>query len=248
MNCELCGRWMHGYLDNELDTVTATLVAGHLAQCAACRRHYNEAERLIAGVKEHAPYFDAPALLADEVFARVRAEAPASGRLRDKLRNWLVPSFSSLAIAASLALYIVHPAADELWVDEAVSSHVRSLMVGHLNDVASSDKHTVKPWFTGKLDFAPPVTDFAAQGYALQGGRLDYLQHQTAAALSYQHGKHVINAFILPSAEADSSPQQLTRRGYNIIAWRQGHMRFILVSDLNMTELAGLGQLVQKGM
>jgi anti-sigma factor RsiW len=127
-----------------------------------------------------------------------------------------------------------------------VSDHVRSLMAGHLNDVASSDKHTVKPWFTGKIDFSPPVYDFAEQGYPLIGGRLDYLENQTAAALSYRHNKHIINAFILPTMEGDSAPQSLSRRGYNIVSWRQNHMRFIAVSDLNKAELETFGQLVQK--
>jgi anti-sigma factor RsiW len=129
-----------------------------------------------------------------------------------------------------------------------VSSHVRSLMGEHLMDVASSDKHTVKPWFTGKLDFSPPVYDFAAQGFPLLGGRLDYLQHQTAAALSYRHDKHIINTFIVPTSEADSPALTESRRGYNIVTWRQNHMRFIVVSDMDKGELEAFSQLTQKGM
>lgn len=120
-------------------------------------------------------------------------------------------------------------------------------MAEHLNDVASSDRHTVKPWFTGKLDFSPPVYDFMSQGYPLLGGRLDYLQHQNAAALTYRHNKHIINAFILPAEEVDASPQSRSERGYNVIYWKQEHMHFIIVSDLNMAELMTLSQLMQKG-
>jgi len=145
-------------------------------------------------------------------------------------------------------LYLAAPSAERPWLDEAVSSHVRSLMVDHLNDVVSSDRHTVKPWFTGKLDFAPPVFDFSQQGYPLLGGRLDYLQQQSAAALTYGHGRHVINLFILPTTQADGAAQNLSLRGYNLVAWRRNHLRFILVSDLEQGELAALGQLIQKGL
>jgi len=106
----------------------------------------------------------------------------------------------------------------------------------------------VKPWFTGKLDFAPPVFDYAAQGYPLLGGRLDYLQHQTAAALAYRHAKHTINLFILPTAEADRARESLSLRGYNVVSWRRDHLRFILVSDLEKGELEAFGQLIEKGV
>jgi anti-sigma factor RsiW len=161
--------------------------------------------------------------------------------------NWFAPAFSLAALALAVMLYVDIPENQNPWLDEAVSGHVRSLMAEHLNDVISSDRHTVKPWFIGKIDFAPPVYDFTAQGYPLLGGRLDYLEHQTAAVLTYRRNKHIINTFILPTDETDSAPQNATDRGYNIVYWRQNHMRFILVSDLNKDELSALGQLMQKG-
>lgn len=132
-------------------------------------------------------------------------------------------------------------------MDEAVSSHVRSLMGEHLNDVVSSDRHTVKPWFTGKLDFSPPVFDYSAQGFSLLGGRLDYLQHQATAALSYRRARHIINVFILLSPEPDTPRRSQTIRGFNVVSWQANHMRFVLVSDAEKSELEALSQLLKGG-
>jgi len=252
MNCNICHELLHGYLDNELDTATAMRVAEHLMRCTDCKRRYEEMKVLMVGVKEHAPYYEAPASLARNIFSTLQSQTtPADsqwGKIRSASQSWLAPTFSAAALAASLLLYVATPSGEDVWVDEAVSDHVRSLMVEHLNDVASSDKHTVKPWFAGKLDFSPPVYDLSAQGYPLLGGRLDYLQHQTTAALSYGRNKHIINLFVLPTIEADHAPQSLSKRGYNIVSWRQNHMRFVAVSDLNKSELEIFSQLVQKGM
>lgn len=251
MNCTVCHELIHGYLDNELDTATATNVAEHLAVCADCQRLHDEARLLIASVKEHALYYPAPEALTQAVFSGSTSWAPAVRRfwqvLRDAPQQWLVPAFSATALAVALALYVATPSSEQPWMDEAVSSHVRSLMADHLNDVASSDRHTVKPWFTGKLDFSPPVFDYSAQGFPLLGGRLDYLQHQTTAALSYGRAKHIINLFILPTSETDTPRQLQSIRGYNIVTWQQNHMRFILVSDLEKSELEAFSQLVEKG-
>jgi anti-sigma factor RsiW len=251
LTCSHCHELIHGYLDNELDTTTAATVAEHLASCADCQRLHDEAQLLIASVKTQATYYAAPDALTRSVFANLQSPKPSASSLWDLLRNpartWLAPAFSTIALALALVLYVATPSSEQPWMDEAVSSHVRSLMAEHLNDVASSDRHTVKPWFTGKLDFSPPVYDYSAQGYPLLGGRLDYLQHQTTAALSYGHAKHIINVFILPTSEPDKPRQHLSLRGYNIVSWQQNHMRFIVVSDLEKSELEAFSQLVEKG-
>jgi anti-sigma factor RsiW len=251
LNCTHCHELIHGYLDNELDTATAATVAEHLSGCADCKRLHDEAKLLIASVKAQAPYYPAPDALTRSVFATIPSQTSSAKRFWDLLRNpsrhWLAPAFSAIALAMALVLYIATPSSEQPWMEEAVSSHVRSLMAEHLNDVASSDRHTVKPWFTGKLDFSPPVFDYSAQGYPLLGGRLDYLQHQTTAALSYGRAKHIINLFILPTTETDKPRQHLSIRGYNIVSWQQNHMRFIVVSDLEKTELEAFSQLVEKG-
>ncbi len=247
LNCTHCHELIHGYLDNELDTAMAASVAEHLSNCADCKRLHDEAKLLIASVKTRATYYTAPDALTRSVFANLQPSTPSASSVWEVLRKWLAPAFSAIALAMALVLYVATPSSEQPWMEEAVSSHVRSLMAEHLNDVASSDRHTVKPWFTGKLDFSPPVFDYSAQGYPLLGGRLDYLQHQTTAALSYGHAKHIINVFILPTTETDKPRQHLSIRGYNIVSWQQNHMRFIVVSDLEKTELEAFSQLVEKG-
>ena len=240
-DCTVCQTLVHGYLDKELDPETAANVAGHLAECAACARLHDQAQLLKVSVQHKAPYYAAPASLVARVLA---PEAPAPGAL-ERWRKWFAPAFSAAALALAMVLYVATPGSEQPLMDEAVSSHVRSLMGEHLNDVVSSDRHTVKPWFTGKLDFSPPVFDYAAQGFPLLGGRLDYLQHQTTAALSYGHGKHIINVFILPTSEADKAVQSQSLRGFNVVSWQASYMRFVLVSDAEKAELQALGQLLR---
>jgi len=241
LDCTVCLTQMHGYLDQELDPTTAAKVAGHLAECADCARLHDQAKRLKAGVKQSAAYYPAPASLTALVFP---AQPPKPG-FAQRWRAWFAPAFSAAALALAMVLYVATPGAQAPLMDEAVSSHVRSLMGEHLNDVVSSDRHTVKPWFSGKLDFSPPVFDYAAQGFPLLGGRLDYLQHQTTAALSYGRNKHIINVFILPTPEADQARQSQTIRGFNVVSWQASHMRFVLVSDVEKGELEAFSQLLQ---
>lgn len=242
-DCTVCQTLIHGYLDQELDPPTTANVAGHLAECVDCARLHDQARRLKVSVKRQVPYYPAPKALTESVLAAV---APRTSAV-ERWRTWLAPVFSAAALALAVVLYVATPGSDQPLMDEAVSSHVRSLMGEHLNDVVSSDRHTVKPWFTGKLDFAPPVFDYAAQGFPLLGGRLDYLQHQTTAALSYGRAKHIINVFILPTPEADKPPQSQSIRGFNVVSWQTGHMRFVLVSDLEKSELEAFSQLLRNG-
>ncbi|KAA0994989.1 anti-sigma factor [Pseudomonas sp. ANT_J12] len=243
LDCTACQTLIQGYLDKELDSAMTAKVAGHLASCAECVRLLDEARLLMVSVKRHAPYYTAPASLSASVFAPV---APRISMI-ERWRNWLAPAFSAAALALAVVLFVATPGSEQPLMDEAVSSHVRSLMGEHLNDVVSSDRHTVKPWFTGKLDFSPPVFDYTAQGFPLLGGRLDYLQHQTTAALSYGRAKHIINVFILPTTEADKPPQTRSIRGFNVVSWEENHMRFVMVSDVEKGELEALGQLLRNG-
>lgn len=243
LDCTACQTLIHGYLDNELDPAMTANVAGHLASCAECVRLLDEARLLMASVKRHVPYYAAPASLTASVFA---TGAPRSSVV-ERWRTWFAPAFSAAALAFAAVLFVATPGSEQPLMDEAVSSHVRSLMGEHLNDVVSSDRHTVKPWFTGKLDFSPPVFDYTAQGFPLLGGRLDYLQHQTAAALSYGRAKHIINVFILPTTDADKPPQTRSIRGFNVVSWEENHMRFVMVSDVEKGELEALSQLFRKG-
>ena len=155
------------------------------------------------------------------------------------------------ALAAVIALSIVpllrRPLTTDLLVDEIVSGHVRSLMADHLTDVASSDKHTVKPWFDGKLDFSPAVVDLADHGFPLVGGRLDYLRNRSVAALVYARQKHFINLFVWPSTrDGGVGEPKLSRHGFNVIHWKASEMTYWAVSDLNPAELEEFAGLIRE--
>jgi anti-sigma factor RsiW len=209
-------------------------------------------EQLQRAVNGRLPYFQAPDGLED----RIRAQLRLRERVQDvsSKRHWR--AWGGWAIAAAVAIFLVlsavlfervtRPAISELLAEEVVSDHVRSLMASHLTDVISSDQHTVKPWFTGKLDFAPVVKDLSANGFQLIGGRLDYLSDHPVAALVYKRRQHTINLFIWPSAEADSSRRTITKRGYNVAHWTHGHMNYWAVSDLNAAELNEFANDLQK--
>ncbi|HMA33788.1 MAG TPA: zf-HC2 domain-containing protein, partial [Chloroflexia bacterium] len=186
MSCAETQTLIHGYLDGEVDLVHALEIEQHLQDCAACTQVYRNQQALQAAIRGSALYFPAPPDLASRIQTAVRQAGPAPAP-RSRVLPWRLLSFVAVAAVLVLALggllrSLTLPAAADPLAQEVVASHVRSLMAGHLADVASTDQHTVKPWFDGKIDFAPPVTDFAAQGFPLTGGRLDYLDNRPVAA------------------------------------------------------------------
>ena len=190
-------------------------------------------------------FYRAPA----DLRARIRGEMheakhPKDDRVRPAARLFYVAI--GLAWAASLLVvsrFSTLETRESPLVEEVIASHVRSMMAEHLTDVASSDRHTVKPWFSGKLDFAPQVADLAADGFPLVGGRLDYIANRPVAALVYQRQQHVINLFTWPSAESTArAPRLITHQGYQIFEWVKGGMQYWLISDLNAAELQTLAQ------
>ncbi len=196
-----------------------------------------EDEPLIA---RDATYHRAPEALRARVRASVRAQARAQSR--PMLWRWggMAAAFAAtIAVTWNLALLQARGGEADRIAREVEGAHVRSLMVeGHLNDVASTDEHTVKPWFEGKLDFAPRVEDLAPSGFALIGGRLDYVDGRPVAALTYRHRLHVVNLFEWPAARAgDTEPSAISRKGYVLAHWREGGLEYWAVSDIGRNDL-----------
>ncbi len=194
-------------------------------------------------VARDATYHRAPDALRERLRAGLAREAGAA----DRSRPWgflaMAASFAAVALVTwNLALLNGAPGADELMARDLVNAHVRSLMIeGHLNDVVSSDQHTVKPWFAGKLDFAPPVVDLANAGFALAGGRLDYVNARAVAVLTYRYRQHVVNVFIWPEA-GEVEPRASSRQGFSVVQWTHGGMRYSAVSDAAAAQLFALAE------
>lgn len=238
LNCTDVRPLVDAYLDQELDAFHSSRVDSHLRECAVCQHQYRTQAVLHAAFKG-AAYFSAPPDLAAQLRTQLpRMQQPA---LRPRLPLWMRfgPAFAAVFFAAWVGVLYLHPATTgEQLAQELLSSHVRSLMASHLTDVASSDHHTVKPWFNGKLDFSPPVADLAEQGFPLVGGRLDYVGHRAVAALIYQRRKHFINLFVWPDQTGkDMEPRTTLLQGYQLVRWHRAGMNYWAVSDLNPVEL-----------
>jgi len=228
--------------DGELDAAEAAHAVNHRASCEACRAAYAEFEASRQLIHAHAPYHRAPESLRRAIVAGLSAKAPE----RPRGPAWWREGFSfglGVALAASIAVLVIAPGQQNL-IDEVVAGHVRALQPGHLEDVVSTDQHTVKPWFDGRLDFAPPVKDLAAKNFPLLGGRLDYLDGRPVAALAYGRDKHIIDLFIWPGS-GGSAPSTAVRDGYNVVHWSAGGMTFWAVSDLEAGQLRDFVQLWQ---
>jgi len=229
---------LHAYMDGELDLANARETERHLAGCADCRGTEKAIRELRGALTCEATAYRAPAHLRRNVRAALRREAKST---RQTLSPWLM--FATGAAFAAIILGFVffqttRAARTDAIVDQVVANHVRSLLAAQLVDVVSSDQHTVKPWFDGKIDFAPKVRDLSSSGFPLVGGRLDYLDGKTVAALVYQRNKHPINLFITPAPTSRSAlPTVTTRRGYNVLTWINNGLKYWAVSDLNQAEL-----------
>jgi anti-sigma factor RsiW len=226
-----------------------------------------EDQELSQAVKTKATYYSAPAALRERLHSELSAAAgPVAPPRRGTGFNpwgWLTAG-SAVAFGAMLAFSLVVSlglgagsgllalpgmrtfAPGSGLTDEIVAGHVRSLMASHLADVASTDQHTVKPWFSGKVDFSPPVTDLAAQGFPLTGGRLDYLDRHPVAALVYQRHAHTINVFVWPENGADQNGATASEQGYHVVQWRNAGMHFAAVSDLNADELGSFADMLRQ--
>ena len=246
MSCSEFQKFLDAYLDGELDLVRQVEIEDHLRTCGACSRIHQAQLALRTALKSDELYFRAPAHLERKVRMAAR---PAEGTRRPRMPAWIGPALAAAAVVA-LAVFIApmlsRPSRTERIAQDVVSAHIRSLMPGHLTDVSSSEHHTVKPWFAGKLDFSPPVADLSAEGFELVGGRLDYAADRPVAALVYRKGGHLINLFVWPSESTRESAEAAeVRQGYDLLFWTRGKTDFWAISDLNATELRQFADLVR---
>jgi anti-sigma factor RsiW len=256
---QACAEWsdaLHGYMDDELDAAHAIAFERHIETCAACRAELENYKSMKAVLGHQDVRWTLPPALPSRILAAIDAETQSSARtsttkmrqpafsLFDFVRQWsFVPSLA--ALAAALFLVIMPPAQESLLEGQLLTSHIRSLQVDHLTDVATSDQHTVKPWFNGKIDFSPPVIDLASQGFPLIGGRVDYVGGRTVAALVYRRHAHVINLFIWPSTK-DEPLQASAHDGYNFLRWTKDGLVYWAVSDTEPDEVNQFKELFAK--
>jgi anti-sigma factor RsiW len=242
MNCEEAGILMHALVDGELDAGHARELETHIAACASCAARLREVHELRRMMTPASLRYKAPADLRARIEGKLPAQSAASSR-RSVIKGFAGGAALS-AIAASGVLMMVMRADDDRRVlGEVVSAHLRSLQGQHLIDVESTDQHTVKPWFNGRLDVAPPVADLTAQGFTLLGGRLDYVDAKPVAAIVYRRRVHVINLFCAPapgSGRRGATMESL--HGFNVRRWRENGLNLWAVSDINADELMEFGE------
>ena len=250
MGCEETRELIDGYADGELDLVSSLSVERHMHVCEDCMRGHQNLQALRSLMHGESLYFRPSSALRKQIRSSLRDEVKVRRRLPLASWRWLAAA-ASVALVAIASLTIVQrlkgPSVEDLVAQEVISSHVRSLMEPHHPvDVPSSDQHTVKPWFNGKLDFSPPVENPADQGFPLVGGRLDYLGGRPVAALVYQRHQHYINLFVWPFNDLHEVAESSVRRqGYNLIHWDKSGMEYWVISDLNEAELRQFAETIQ---
>ncbi|GIL41739.1 anti-sigma factor family protein [Roseiterribacter gracilis] len=239
MRCEDALIQISAAVDRELDPARAVKLHDHLETCPTCRAADEQMRVLSSTLRTSLTQYELPAGMA----ARMRATALATPTLVTSTTPRWVPrasKFAALAASWLLAAYV------GMWValphmssdDQLVAAHSRSLQANHLIDVASSDRHTVKPWFADKLSFSPPVVE--VDGYQLIGGRLDVLDGKPAAAIVYKRRLHTINLFAAAATPGTTKLSTSVRNGLSLVHWRADGMQMTLVSDINQNELVDL--------
>ena len=241
---------LHAYLDDELDLVRSMELEDHLVECGDCAHEVASYRALRERVWTDNLRYQAPASFRLRLLKEIREQENSdkqkvSVRARLPWWSWVVAA-ACLLLAATTFVLDFQQHRERNLMSEIVADHVRSLMATHLTDVLNSDQHTVKPWFTGKLDFGPEVRDLSSDNFDLLGGRLEYIDGHGAAAIVYLRDKHVINVFMWPSSGSDQEPQLMARQGFNLIEWKQAGMYYCAVSDLNQQELSELSATLRR--
>jgi anti-sigma factor RsiW len=246
MNEPHLGETLHAYVDNELSVEHALDVRRHLASCLPCRQDFEQVRALRGVLQRTLKPSEPSAAFLQKLRRSVRkAEGPSWHRRVAQL-SWVAAPLAAAALVVSFALFSPRPSQGSL-TDEVVAAHLRSLQANHLTDVLSSDRHTVKPWFEGKVPFSLPVRDFQEQGFTLEGGRLDFIGGQPVAALVYRSRKHPINAFVWPAnGVPDSAPRSDSQNGIQSLHWVSDGMAWWLASDIGAADLQSLALLLRQ--
>ena len=248
MSCQHTDELIHGHLDGELELVKSLEIERHLSACAVCTKNYERLRRLRSTLGDTTLRYLPSDRLEERLRSALRQESKPERNRTIFQPRWLVAAAS--LVLAFIVIWIVgrslvKPDSGDLLAQEIVASHVRSMMADHLTDVSSSNQHTVKPWFDGKLDFSPPVKDLSQQGFILTGGRLDYIDGRNVAVVVYMRRQHVINVFSWP---ASGAPEQVAKssssNGYHLLRARHNGLDVWIVSDLNEAELKDFARLL----
>ncbi|HKE49499.1 MAG TPA: zf-HC2 domain-containing protein [Rhodanobacteraceae bacterium] len=238
MDCNEAKRLIEPYLDGELDRAEARALEAHVDGCAECQAVLTQLGQLRHAVRTEAPRYTAPASLRERI-REARVEQPARRIAPRRVPAWwrLAAACFFAFIAGSVVTLTWHPGAgrDQV-VNDLFASHWRALAANSPVDVVSSDRHTVRPWFAGKLPQAPLVRDFAEQGFPLVGGRIDYAGAQRVPVLVYRHDKHLIDVYLLP--ESTPAVSSAHREGYSLVWGTLDDQPTAIVSDLDGAELA----------
>jgi anti-sigma factor (TIGR02949 family) len=251
MRCPQSREQLSAYLDGELTPSEAVAVREHVAGCPECASHYATLVSTSRQLKEGLVRYAAPDMLKARILnalfdQRIPAATPPVGWL-----HWSRLAAAALVIAvassAGTAAVLNRGVASRSVADELLASHVRSLMPGHLTDVASNDHHNVKPWFNGRVALSPSVPALDSAGYVLVGGRLDYVASRPVAVVVYSRRQHIINVYAWPDGEGDRGASTLAAHGYHMVRWRTGDVESWAVSDLNPGELGQFVALFRRG-
>jgi anti-sigma factor RsiW len=249
MNCEEASVLLHALIDRELDAGHAREVEAHVASCPQCNAQMRVYRMMHETLSAPSLRHDAPASLRSRIDRIVPRPAPAAAASRRSvLKGFAWGSALSAAAAASVVMLVVRREEEQRILGDVVSAHLRSLQADHLTDVLSSDQHTVKPWFNGKLDVAPPVIDLTAQGFTLLGGRLDYVNGRPVPAIVYRRRVHVINLFVTPASAGERGNAVEKVQGYNVRRWTWSDLDFWAVSDINGEELQEFQEKFEAGV
>jgi len=247
LDCKNVQDLLSAYSDRELDLVKSLDVENHLEECISCADKTKAYTALNNLTRTPSLYYNAPARLRERISASLEKEDAQIKRSRINFR-WIGYA-ASIVFAFFLGFmsqqFKPSSSAEDAFNQEIVSSHLRSLMPDHLTDVASTDQHTVKPWFNGKVEYSPVVKDFASQGFPLIGGRLDSINLKRVPVLVYARHKHFINLYSWPSSDKTTGVHVSTLHGYHIAGWVSAGTAYYAVSDLNVSELQDFVKLFQ---